>query len=92
MRFSVASAMLLVLAALLLAIRGAADWSQSFAVAWYGVFGTAAILSVAAVAAAVGSRQLSAGRRATIILLALPALVAVPMLIALVRTLAPLAD
>jgi hypothetical protein len=92
MRFSIASITLFVLTSVMLAIRGAADWSQSFAVAWYGVFGAAVLLAIAAVAVAVGSRRLSGKHRAMIVVLALPALIAVPVLIALVVTLAPLAN
>jgi hypothetical protein len=91
MKFSIASVTLFVLASTV-AIRGAANWSQSFAVAWYGVFGVAVLLGLAAVAVAVGSRGSSGKRRAMIVVLALPALIAVPVLIALVIVLAPLAN
>jgi len=92
MKFSIASVTLFVLASVMLAIRGTADWSQSFGVAWYGVFGAAVLSAVAAVAVAAGSRRLSGTHRAVIVVLALPALIAVPVLIALVITLAPLAN
>jgi hypothetical protein len=91
-KFSIASVTLLVLASVMLAIRGADDWSQSFAVAWYGVFGAAVLLAVAAVAVAVGSRRVIGKHRAMMVVLALPALIAVPVLIALVIALAPLAN
>lgn len=84
--------LLLVLAALMLAIRGAWDWSQLFTVAWYGVFGSAVILAIVAIAAAVGGRRLSAEQRALIILVALPALIALPVLIAAVLTHSPFAN
>ena len=92
MKFSIASVTLFVLASVTFAIRGAADWSQSFAVAWYGVFGVAVLLGLAAVAVALESRGPGGKRRAMIVVLAFPALIAVPVLIALVIVLAPLAN
>ena len=92
MKFAVASVMFLVLSAVMLAIRGAANWSQSFTVTWYGVFGSAVILAVAAVAVARGSRRLSDRRQAMIVLVALPALVAVPVLIVEILRHSPVAD
>ncbi len=80
MKFAVASLRLLVLSVVMLAIRGAANWSQSFG------------LAVAAFAVAVGSGGSSVKRPAMIVVLALPALVAEPVLIALIFTLGSLAD
>ena len=82
----------LAVAGLMLVVRGAANWSQGFAVAWYGLFGGAVVLAIAAVAVAVLSRHVALKRRVTIVGLSLPALLAVPLLIWLVLTLAPLAD
>jgi len=92
MKLALASLVFLALAAVMLALRGAADWSQSFALAWYGTFGVAALLALAAVLAAVGTRHLSGKRRTAIVLLAAPALAAVPLLVAVVLALAPLAN
>lgn len=92
MKLAIASLMFLVLAAAMLAIRGASDWSQSFAIAWYATFGMAALLALAAVVVAIGARHLSGERRTAIVVLALPALAAVPLLVVVVLTLAPLAN
>ena len=89
---AVSSLACLVAAVLMLAVRGAANWSRGFAVTWYGLFGASVVLAVAAVAVAALSRQLASERRLTIVVLSLPALVAVPLVILLIVTLAPLAD
>lgn len=59
---------------------------------WYGLFGAAVVLAVAALAAAGLSRDVALRRRLAIVGLSLPALLAVPLLIWAVVTLAPLAD
>lgn len=92
MKLSIASVVFLVLASVMLAVRGASDWSPAFGFTWYGVFGVAVILAVGAVGVAVAGRGLSGRRRSAIILLALPALVAVPLAIEVILTLAPLAN
>jgi hypothetical protein len=92
MRLGAVSLICLTLAILMLAVRGAADWSTSFAVTWYGVFGAAVVLAFAAATAAVVARHDAPMRRLAILALALPALVAVPALIWVVATVAPLAD
>jgi hypothetical protein len=82
----------LAVAVFVLVVRGAADWSRGFAVTWYGLFGGAVVLAIAAVAVAVRSRRVALKRRLTIVGLSLPALVGVPLLIWLIVTLAPLAN
>jgi hypothetical protein len=61
-------------------------------VTWYGLFGGSVVLAIAAVALAALSRRVASERRLTIVVLSLPALIAVPLLIWLIVTLAPLAD
>ena len=91
-RLALSSLVCLAVAVLMLIVRGAANWSGGFTVAWYCVFGAAVVLAIAAVAVAAFSRQVASKRRLTIVGLSLPALVAVPLLIWLIVTLAPLAD
>jgi hypothetical protein len=76
----------------MLVVRGSANWSSAFAVVWYGLFGAAVVLAVAALVVAGLSRGSGAKRRLAIVGLSLPALVAVPLLIWLIVTLAPLAN
>jgi hypothetical protein len=75
----------------MLAVRGAADWSRAFTVVWCGLFGAAVVLAVGALVVAVRSRAVLKSRLA-IVGLALPALLAVPLLIWLIVVLVPLAD
>jgi len=92
MRFAIASIACLSAAVLAVAVRGAADWSRSFATTWYALFGAAVLLAVVALVAALVEREASLGRRLAIVSLALPALLAVPALLWVIATLAPLAD
>jgi len=92
MRFARSSVACLSAAVLMLVIRGAADWSRGFAVIWYALFGVAVILAVVALVVAGASRDIGSKRRLAIVGLSLPALIAVPLLIWLIVTLAPLAD
>lgn len=92
MGLAVSSLACLAVAVLLLAVRGGADWSRGVAVTWYGVFGAAVVFAVAAVAVAVHARHLAPRRRLTVVGLSLPALVALPLLIWLVASLAPLTN
>ena len=87
-----ASLACLALAALMLAIRGTANWSRSFAEIWYGTFGAAVVLGLAAVVVAIATRRATRRDRTLTIGLALPALIAVPLLIWLIVTIAPYAD
>jgi hypothetical protein len=89
---AVSSLACLVAAVLMLVVRGTANWSRGFAVTWYGLFGGSVVLAIAAVALAALSRRVASERRLTIVVLSLPALIAVPLLIWLIVTLAPLAD
>jgi hypothetical protein len=57
----------------MLAVRGDADWSRSFAVTWYGLLIAATALGLAGVASSLLSRR-SAGHRALALALSLPAL------------------
>lgn len=82
----------LAVAVLMLIVRGAANWSRGFALTWYGLFGGAVVLASTAVAVPVLSRHVAMKRRLTTVGLSLPALVAVPLLIWLIVTLAPLAN
>jgi hypothetical protein len=79
-------------AVFVLVVRGAADWSRAFAVVWYGLFGAAVVLAFAALVVAGLSRGVALRRRLAMVGLSLPALLAVPLLIWLILTLAPLAD
>jgi hypothetical protein len=79
-------------AVFILVVRGPANWSRALAMTWYGLFGAAVVLAVAALAVAGLSRDVPSKRRLTIVGLSLPALLAVPLLIWAVATLAPLAD
>ena len=92
MRVALASIACLVTAILMLAARGAADWSPSFAIAWYGVFGISVVLALGAVATAAVGESVGTGRRLKIAALAVPALVAALVLLWLIATVAPLAD
>jgi hypothetical protein len=92
MRLATASIGCLLGAVLLLVARGADNWSRAFAVGWYGLFGAAVALALAALVAAALSRGPGLKRRLTIIGLSLPALLAVPVLLWAIVTLAPLAD
>ena len=57
----------------MLVVRGTANWSRGFAVTWYGLFGGAVVLAIAAVAVAVLSRHVVLKRKLTIVGLSLPA-------------------
>jgi hypothetical protein len=92
MRFATASIVCLSGAVLMLVVRGPDNWSGSFGVVWYGFFGAAVVLGLAALAAGGLSGDVASKRRLAIIGLALPALFAVPLLIWAIVTLAPLAD
>ena len=63
----------LAVAVLMLVVRGTANWSRGFAVTWYGLFGGAVVLAIAAVAVAVLSRHVVLKRKLTIVGLSLPA-------------------
>jgi hypothetical protein len=91
MGVAVSSVACLSAAVLMLVVRGAADWSRTFTVVWYGLFGAAVALALAALVVAVRSRAVLK-RRLAIAGLALPALLAVPLLIWVIVTLVPLAD
>jgi hypothetical protein len=88
-KLGVASAVCLLAAILMLAIRGAADWSSSFAIAWYATFGAAALLGLAAIAVAIATPH---SERTKTALLGLPALIAVPVFVVLVLWIARLAS
>jgi hypothetical protein len=92
MKLSIASLVCLAVAVLMLVVRGSADWSRSFAALWYGTFALAVALGLAAVVATIASRGVATRRRVVTVVLALPALVAVPLLIWTIVVLAPLAD
>ena len=92
MRLGAASVVCLTAAILMLAVRGSADWSKWFGVTWYAVFGAAVVFAMAAATRAVVAPDVAARRRLTIAALALPAMLAVPILIWAILTLAPLAD
>lgn len=92
MRLGAASVLCLTTAILMLVIRGPADWSRPFGLTWYGVFGAAVVFAIAAATVAAVTPGVAAKRRLTIAALALPALIAVPLLILAILTLAPLAD
>ena len=87
-----ASIACLSVAVLMLVVRGAADWSGTFAATWYGLFAAAVVLAVAALVVAALSRDVTLRRRLTIVGLSLPALVAVALLLWAIVTLAPLAN
>jgi hypothetical protein len=72
--------------------RGAENWSTSFAFLWYGTFGTAVVLALASVIVAIPMRGVTSSYRLLTIVLALPALIALPLLIWIIVMLAPLAD
>jgi hypothetical protein len=91
-RLAVSSIVSLSAAVWMLVVRGAANWSSAFAVVWFGLFGLAVVLAVAALVVAGLSRGSPLRQRLTVVGLSLPALVAVPLLIWLIVTLAPLAD
>jgi hypothetical protein len=60
MRLGVVSVVCLATAILMLVVRGPADWSKSFGLAWYGVFGAAVVFAVAAAAASVVAPDVTA--------------------------------
>ena len=92
MRPGFVSVLLLGLAILMLAVRGAANWSATFALAWYAVFGGAVLSALIALVSAVVHRDTTIGRPLGVIALALPALLAAAAFIALIPTFARLAD
>jgi ABC-type antimicrobial peptide transport system permease subunit len=57
----------------MLAVRGSADWSRSFAVTWYGLLVAATAFGLVGVVSALLPRR-SAARRAVALALSLPAL------------------
>ena len=91
MRLSIASLSRLAVAVAMFAIRGGENWSRAFAETWYGLFGGAVVLAIAAVVFAIATRGATGRRRLAIVTLALPALVAVPLLIWVFIALVPLA-
>jgi hypothetical protein len=91
MGIAVSSVVCLSAAVLMLVVRGAADRSRAFTVVWYGLFGAAVVLALAALVVAVRSRAVLK-RRLVIAGLALPALLAVPLPIWVIVSLVPLAD
>jgi len=91
-RAAIASVLCLLVALSTLVVRGPSGWSHSFAATWYGLFGSAVLLAVAAIAHAVFARRSTARLRLAVVGLALPALLAVPALIWLIVTVAPIAD
>jgi hypothetical protein len=78
-------------AVLLWVVRGPTNWSRAFGVTWYGLFGAAVVLAVAALVVALLSRD-APKRRLLIVGLSLPALIAVPVLIWALVTFVPLTD
>src|SRR5436190_14329948 len=92
MKFSIASLSCLVAAIVMISIRGGEDWSAAFGVAWYGLFGVAVVLAIVAVGIAVAARGVTGSRRLLIVALAIPALIAVPLLILVISMTAPLAN
>jgi hypothetical protein len=92
MRPGVVSLLLLGLAFVMLAVRGAANWSATFALTWYGVFGGAVLFALIALVSAVVQQGATIGRRLGVIALALPALLAATVFISLIPTFARLAD
>jgi hypothetical protein len=82
MRYAAASAACISAVMVLLLVRGASDWSGSFALCWYGLLAAAVILALRGVFAA--TRSATWGQRALAIALSLPALLAVPVFIWLV--------
>jgi hypothetical protein len=70
---------------LLLIIRGASDWSEAFAVFWYGLFALGFFSGLVAVGTALVSRG-PGRRRLLMVALALPALVAVSLFVWLLAT------
>jgi Kef-type K+ transport system membrane component KefB len=92
MRFSLASLGCLLTATLVFVARGGSDWSAGFAAAWWTVFVGAVALSLVSIAVTVATRRDTEERRVAIVVLALPALFAVPVLIWSIITLAPLAN
>jgi len=91
MRTALASVLCLGAAASMLWARWAADWSTSFAIAWYGVFGCSIALALGAVTIAAVGERVSATSRLKIVALAVPALAAAMVLLWLLTTVAPLA-
>jgi hypothetical protein len=60
----------------LLVVRGPSDWSRSFAVAWYGLFGLAVLLGLSGLALAAGARNINRPTRLRAVAFSLPALLA----------------
>ena len=92
MRFSIASLGCLLTATFLFVVSGGSDWSAGFATAWWSLFVGAVALSLVAIAVAVATRRATEARRVAVVVLALPALLAIPVLIWLIISLAPLAN
>jgi hypothetical protein len=92
MRPGIVSVLLLGLTIVLLAVRGAANWSATFALTWYAIFGGAVLSALIALVSAVVQRDATIGRRLGAIGLVLPALLAAAAFIALIPTFARLAD
>ena len=84
MKTALASLACLGASAVTLAISGTGDTSQSVALFWVGTFVASIVLGIAAIAIAIGSQRASRGRRWALVLLALPSLLAVPVLIAVI--------
>jgi hypothetical protein len=76
----------------MLIVRGAANWSTAFAATWYGLFGAAVALAIAAAVVAALSRDLAVKPRLAMVVMSLPALLAVPLMLCALVTAASLAD
>jgi hypothetical protein len=90
MKYAAASTACFSALLVLLLVRGATDWSESFALCWYGLFAAAVILALGGLVEA--KRSATWGRRILVIVLSLPALAAVPAFMWLVYVLARYAD
>jgi len=92
MKLSIVSLACLQIAILMLTVRGAENWSTSFAFLWYGTFGIAVVLALASGIVAIAMRGVTISYRVLTVVFALPALLALPLLIWIILVLAPLAD
>jgi hypothetical protein len=88
-RAGVASIALLATASVLLLVRGPADWSRTFALTWYGIFAVAVVMSAAALMLSLLHRRALARSRLPAVALALPALIAVGILVWFVVVVVP---
>jgi hypothetical protein len=93
MKFSIASLACVLTATVMFFVRGGADWSAGFGAAWWSLVLGAVALSLVAIAVAVATRRTTTEeRRVAIVGLALPGLLAVPVVTWLLITFIPLAD